>query len=123
MRPVRISQAGNTPAPVADSTALALVELAAYRRRSSSPTTWRQMQSVRTSRPCLRRALAGVLGQLLAGSPAMSRLSAVGPDVLPRWRGPDVGGPAPWRALDAGFAPRLVAVRWLGMVLADPWRC
>jgi hypothetical protein len=39
MRPVRISHAGNTAAPVADSIALALVELAAYRRRSSSPTT------------------------------------------------------------------------------------
>jgi hypothetical protein len=41
MRPVRISHAGNTAAPVADS--IALVELAAFRRGSSSPTTWRQI--------------------------------------------------------------------------------
>ena len=85
MRPVRISQAGDTAAPVANSIALALVELAVYRRRSSSPATWRQMQLVRTSRPYSCRALARVLGRLLAGSPAMSGLSVVCPGVLPRW--------------------------------------
>jgi hypothetical protein len=47
--------------------------------------------------------------------------SGVGvPGCSPRWRGPDVGGPAPWGAHDAGFAPQLVTVRWPGVFLADP---
>src|SRR5690349_15687485 len=47
-------------------------------------------------------------------------LSARGPGVLPRWRGPDVGGAGAVGAYDAGFALRPVTVRWLGMFLADP---
>jgi hypothetical protein len=43
MRPVQISHAGNKATPVANGIALDLVELAAYCRRSSSPTTQRQM--------------------------------------------------------------------------------
>jgi hypothetical protein len=41
---------------------------------------------VRTSRPYSCSALAGVLGRLLACSPALSRLPAVCQGVLPRWR-------------------------------------
>jgi hypothetical protein len=63
-----------------------------------------------------------VLCRLLACSLAMSGLAVVCPGVLPRWRGPDVGGPAPW-ADDAGFAPRLVMVRWPGIVLQDRPAC
>jgi hypothetical protein len=64
-------------------------------------------------------ALAGVLGRLLACSPALSRLAAVCPGVLPRWWGPDVGGSAQG-ADDAGFALQLVTVRRLGMFPEDP---
>src|SRR6516164_3028869 len=78
------------------------------------------MQVVRTSRPCSCSAVAGVLGRLLACSLAMSRLSVGCPGVRPRWRGPEVGGPAPWGAHEAGFTPQLVTVRWLGMVPEDP---
>ena len=78
------------------------------------------MQMVRTSRPYSCSALARVLGRPLACSLAMSRLAVVCPGVLPRWPGPDVGGPAPWGAQDAGFALQLVTVRWPGMFLADP---
>jgi hypothetical protein len=78
------------------------------------------MQMVRTSRPYSCSASAGVLGRLLACSLAMSKLAVVCRGVLPRWRGPDVGGPAPWGAHDAGFALQLATVRWPGMVLADP---
>jgi len=39
MRPVEIGQAGNTAIPVANGSALDLVELAACRRRSLSPAT------------------------------------------------------------------------------------
>ena len=78
------------------------------------------MLVVRTSRPCSCSAVAGVLGRLLACSLAMSRLSVGCPGVRPRWRGPEVGGPAPWGAHEAGFTPQLVTVRWLGMVPEDP---
>src|SRR5580704_19578988 len=52
----------------------------------------------------------------------VARLTVVsGAGVLfPRWRGPDVGGPAPWGHMRLGLVLQLVAVRWLGMVLADP---
>ena len=78
------------------------------------------MQLVRTSRRYSCSALARVLGRLLACSLAMGRLSVVGPGVLSRSRGPDVGGPTPWGAHEAGFALQLVAVRRLAMFLEDP---
>ena len=37
-----------------------------------------------------------------------------------RWRGPDVGGPAPWGAHDAGFRAAAGAVRRPGRFMEDP---
>ena len=73
-------------------------------------------------RPYACSALARVPGRLLACSLVMTSPPVVCPGVLPRWRGPDVGGPAPRGAHDAGCAPQLVTVRWLEMFPPVPGR-